>query len=185
MTIQFNCTECNKTIETPDDSAGKQCRCPDCGQVMQIPDPEIPIGQPFGDSPKPSPYSPNPYATPGAPDTSMPAHPPMESNYRTSDRSGLVLTLGIISIVVSLMSCGCCLLFFPVGLGLGIPAWVMGKNDLKQIGQGLRSPSQKSALQAGMICGIVGFSLATLSLILQGGFMLLHIGNAGIQGFGL
>jgi hypothetical protein len=182
MTIQFNCVQCQKAIETPDDSAGKKCRCPDCGQVMSIPDPEVPIGQSFdpGINPqKSSENSANPYSAPPAP--SMPPHPPTGSNYYPADKSGLVLVMGITSIVVSLMSCSCCLLFFPIGLGLGIPAWVMGKNDLRMIAQGQRDPSQKSMLQAGMTCGIVGVGLTTLSLIINAAMIVFQIGAFGFN----
>ena len=182
MPIQFNCIGCNRAIETPDDSAGKKCRCPDCGQVMPIPDPGLPIGQSFdpGINPKKSSqYPSNPYMAPSAP--SIHPHPQTASNQNSADRSTLVLVLGITSIVASLSSCGCCPLFFPIAMGLGIPAWVMGKNDLRAITLGQRNPSQKSMLQAGVICGIVGVSLATASVIINVAMLVLQFGVFGFQ----
>ncbi len=37
MTIEFRCTQCAKLLRTPDDTAGKQAKCPECGAIMQIP----------------------------------------------------------------------------------------------------------------------------------------------------
>lgn len=183
MTIQFNCTQCEKMIETPDDSAGKKCRCPDCGHVMPIPGWDTQLGKPLDDPAsypkKPAVDPTNPYAAP-QPAPSMPYH----ISHEQADRSVLVLVFGISSIVVSFMSCGCCLLFFPLGLGLGIPAWVMGRKDLKEIAQGQRNPSQKGLLQAGMICGIIGVSIATVLMVFRVGFVLLQFGALGLQEFG-
>jgi len=82
------------------------------------------------------------------------------------------------------MSCSCCLLFFPISLGLGIPAWVMGKNDLRMIAQGQRDPGQKGMLQAGMICGIVGVGLATVSLMIKVTMIVLQLAAFGFDEFG-
>ena len=37
MAIHYQCTNCNNTVQTPDDSGGKQGRCPHCSHVMTIP----------------------------------------------------------------------------------------------------------------------------------------------------
>lgn len=39
MPIEFRCTACDKLLRTPDGTAGKQAKCPECGAVMQIPAP--------------------------------------------------------------------------------------------------------------------------------------------------
>lgn len=74
MPIEFRCTACNKLLRTPDDTAGKQAKCPECGAVMQIPaaaaapspqagDENPFVGQtpPTGARPEPE----NPYESPG------------------------------------------------------------------------------------------------------------------------
>ncbi len=42
MPIEFRCTQCNKLLRTPDDTAGKQAKCPECGALMTVP--AIPAG---------------------------------------------------------------------------------------------------------------------------------------------
>lgn len=67
MAIQYQCTNCNNIVQTPDDSGGKQGRCPHCSHIMTIPmastaaknagppvgsaPPAQPSGNPFADQP--------------------------------------------------------------------------------------------------------------------------------------
>lgn len=37
MPIEFNCQVCRQRLSTPDDSAGRQCQCPDCSSLLTIP----------------------------------------------------------------------------------------------------------------------------------------------------
>ena len=92
-----------------------------------------------------------------------------------------MLTLGITSIVVSLLGCVCCALVLPISFGLSIPAWVLGHSDLKAIAQGRRSSINKGVLQAGMICGIVGVALSTLAVIASIARLVLQIGAMNIR----
>jgi len=81
-------------------------------------------------------------------------------------RGTLILVLGILSIVVSLM---CCVTIpLPVGMALGIPAWIMGKNDSAKITSGQMDPLGAGMTKGGMICGIVGTILSLLGAILIG-----------------
>ncbi|MFO0905454.1 MAG: hypothetical protein U0939_20765 [Pirellulales bacterium] len=61
MPIEFRCAGCQKLLRTPDDSAGKKARCPDCGAIVDVPashggasggagEPPSP-GSPFGAAP--------------------------------------------------------------------------------------------------------------------------------------
>lgn len=63
-------------------------------------------------------------------------------------RATTVLVLGILGLVI----CGL----------LGIVAWVMGKNDLKEMDAGGMDPSGRGMTNAGRICGII----ATVLLII-------------------
>jgi hypothetical protein len=60
-------------------------------------------------------------------------------------RGGVVLALGILGLVV----CFIC----------GIIAWIMGKNDLREMDSGRMDPSGRGLTQAGRICGMVGVIL--------------------------
>jgi hypothetical protein len=66
-------------------------------------------------------------------------------------RGTLVLILGILSLI-------CC------GL-LGIPAWIMGNADLKEMSAGTMDPSGQGTTNAGKICGIIGTILGALQLL--------------------
>jgi hypothetical protein len=65
-------------------------------------------------------------------------------------RGTLILVLGILGLLLCQF--------------LGIPAWIMGSNDLKAMDAGLMDPSGRSTTNAGRILGIV----ATILLILSG-----------------
>lgn len=68
-------------------------------------------------------------------------------------RGAVVLTLGILGIAV----CFIC----------GIIAWVMGKNDLKEMDAGVMDPSGRGLTNAGRICGMIGTILGCVVLVLQ------------------
>ena len=38
MTIDFNCPHCDKSLKTSEDKAGRQAKCPGCGEVIAIPE---------------------------------------------------------------------------------------------------------------------------------------------------
>lgn len=40
MPIEFACTHCGKQLRTPDETAGRQAKCPQCGGVVPIPQPQ-------------------------------------------------------------------------------------------------------------------------------------------------
>jgi hypothetical protein len=68
-------------------------------------------------------------------------------------RGGLILTLGILS-----LTC-----FGPI---VGIPAWVMGSQDLKKINAGIISMSERGTTKGGMICGIIGTFITPIMVII-------------------
>ena len=76
-------------------------------------------------------------------------------------RGTLVLVLGILSLVV----CS----------PLGIPAWIMGSNDLKEMDAGLMDPSGRDTTKAGRICGIIGTVLLLISVVIGLGFAMLAV----------
>lgn len=66
-------------------------------------------------------------------------------------RGTLILVLGILGLVL----CG----------PLGIAAWVMGQNDLKEMDAGQMDPSGRSLTNAGRICGIIATILFALGVL--------------------
>ena len=74
-------------------------------------------------------------------------------------RGGVVLTLGILGLAV----CVIC----------GIIAWIMGKNDLREMAEGRMDPAGMGMTKAGKICGmisviltLVGFGIGLLMLVI-------------------
>jgi predicted Zn finger-like uncharacterized protein len=91
-------------------------------------------------------------------------------------RGGLVMSLGIVSVCLILIdgtALCCCgglsaiidVVVGGIGLGLGIPAWIMGQRDLAKMGQGLMDERGKGSTQTGWICGIIGTILHGLALL--------------------
>ena len=68
-------------------------------------------------------------------------------------RGTLILVLGILGIC-------CCFI-------CGIIAWVMGKNDLREMDAGKMDPTGRGLTNAGKICGMVGVILALIGIVIQ------------------
>jgi hypothetical protein len=122
------------------------------------------------------PGSPNPYgySTPPVP----PSSPGPLGGPFTPHRGGLILALGILSIVIS--GCG-------IGLILGFIAMNMAKTDLAQMNSGFMDPAGRGLTDAGRICGIVGACLGGVGLLflcvyLGFVFLVLGAGAAGAAG---
>jgi phage FluMu protein Com len=62
MPIEFRCESCSKLLRTPDESAGKKAKCPQCGTIVDVPN----EGGPATEAPAPT-QSPDPFATPESP----------------------------------------------------------------------------------------------------------------------
>jgi LSD1 subclass zinc finger protein len=69
-------------------------------------------------------------------------------------RGGVVLTLGILSIVFSFAA--------PIGLALGIPAWVMGQGDLAKMRRREMDREGEGLTNGGWICGMLGVILSAV-----------------------
>ena len=66
MPIEFSCGQCQRTLRVPDDSAGREARCPQCGTISTVPSPAATAAefdQPAGPPPA-QPTQANPYASP-------------------------------------------------------------------------------------------------------------------------
>ena len=80
-------------------------------------------------------------------------------------RGTLILVLGILSLVL-------CSIF------TGIPAWIMGSSDLKQMDAGTMDPSGRSLTNAGRICGMINCILTALGAIAVIGLLALGLLSA-------
>ena len=70
-------------------------------------------------------------------------------------RGTLILVLGILSLV------GC-------GILTGIPAWVMGNSDLKDIDGGTMDPTGRGVTNAGKILGMISTILFIVGIVVVG-----------------
>lgn len=158
MTIELPCSGCGQQLRVRGEDAGRQARCPQCGQVTQIP-----LARPAAPLPSASPWQQppsgqetNPYASPPT-DVRQPLTPwnPVH-NFAAPHRGVLVLVLGILGFV----SFGCCLL-----LPCGPIAWILGASDLKSIRSGRMDPAGESMTKVGMILGIISTVLICLGIL--------------------
>lgn len=80
MTIEFRCGQCNQLLRVPDNSAGKNARCPKCQALMQVPA-ASPESAALGVPGNPAPQLPLPgQSLPPAPTFVAPAPPPPKSD---------------------------------------------------------------------------------------------------------
>ncbi len=151
MAIEFNCSSCLATLRVSEEHLGKQARCPSC-QALNTVQPMVPKQ---GETPVAFMGEANPYAA-SAPPRKPPPHAETFSTPRaTAHRGGLILTMGIMSIV-------CNLAMVP-----GILAWVLGRADLKKMRAGYMDRSGEGITQAGMIIGIIMTVMGGISILLM------------------
>jgi predicted Zn finger-like uncharacterized protein len=142
MPIIVQCPQCSRKLRVPDDLLGQKVQCPTCntlfiGQVESTP--STPVAPPPERQPLPEPKTP-------------PTRERPERRDAVPHRGGLILVLGVLSIVTGL------------GFILGPIAWLMASGDLKQIRAGLMERDGESQTNTGMVLGIVGTILGVLGL---------------------
>jgi hypothetical protein len=104
----------------------------------------------------------------------------------------MVMTLGIISVsllaadVISGCCCGVLGAFMDIGvsaigLGLGIPAWIMGQKDLAKMASGLMDDRGRGNTQAGWICGMIGTIVHGLGILCSGGALVFFVFVQGLS----
>lgn len=79
-------------------------------------------------------------------------------------RGVMILVFGILGLV-------CCVI-------LGIVAWVMGNDDLKEMDAGRMDPSGRGLTQAGKICGIISVILQLVIVVIW--LLVFVIAGAGV-----
>jgi hypothetical protein len=143
--IVVRCAQCNSPVKVPEGLFGQSVQCPSCQYVFVAPvlsaDTPPPRSPAYSDSPRDWPQP----APPREDDMDF-----RQQGYRQQHRGGLILTLGILSLVV----CGF----------LGIPAWIMGNADLAAMQRGEMDRSGEGLTRAGQVLGIVATILMGLGV---------------------
>lgn len=83
-------------------------------------------------------------------------HVQQYQQYQLPPRSGTILTLGILSLVL-------CSIMGPI-------AWAMGNEELRRIDMGLTNPMGRGSVTAGRVCGIVATVFMIIGVV---GFVML------------
>jgi hypothetical protein len=199
MPETIRCVHCDAPLRLPEQFIGKEVRCPSCRRAFTA---RLPATSPAPPS-RPEPETEHDEERPSArkprdaddrPSRRRPRDDGEEDEdyprsrrprvrrpgrrYSKGDRSGVILALGIISVVFVLISCiGAVVVYIVpigiVGLGTGIAAWLMGRKDLEDIRNGERDPSGEGMTNAGFICGIIGALVNGLIVLIQCGIIAL------------
>jgi hypothetical protein len=144
---------------------------------------ETPIPGPHANPPSSTPSGWQPPLQDAAPDPGKP-QPQYRYVRMRPHRGGTILALGISGVMMAIiggMMVGACYICPPVwvlplaSLGLSIPAWVMGQNDLAAINSQRMDPAGKETTIAGMIAGIVGTALVALGVLLVIAVIVIYI----------
>ena len=175
MPIQLSCPSCGRALRVPDTLVNQAVKCPNCETTFHAAPAAAPARDAFRE-PADAPVRPR--------DDDLPARPRprLDRQYDADDdddeevdelefrrrrrrrshltphRGGTVLTFGILSIALSFAICPL------IGL-IGIAAWVMGMNDLREMREGRMNPDGHGQTKTGMILGIVGTGLGILSVL--------------------
>ena len=182
MTIEFKCQGCQKTLRVPDEFAGRKAKCPSCQTVLQVPaevetveplevkppaeSPAAPVGQR-------TPASSFSYGRPGGiPNTSpLAANNPYASPRQQArpsgkpHRGGLVLGLGIASLLCSLLVLCSCLFLVPAIATLS-PSLVLGLMDLRAMKEGRMDNQGRGMTLIGTILAAVSAGIIVLIVLL-------------------
>jgi hypothetical protein len=187
MPETITCVYCKAPLRLPEQFIGQEVRCPSCQKTFTArlpaappPRPESHEEPPEDDAP-PSRVRPRHEEDEDYPRPRRPRYEEDDEDYPRSrsgrgDRSGMVLTFGIIGLVLAFLSL-CCLPFGIAGFGLGLTATILGRTDLNAIRRGARDPNGEGMTRGGFICGLIGTILAGLFLLVHCGFAVFSIVN--------
>lgn len=170
MPIEFRCAQCQKLLQTPDETAGKQAKCPQCGTIQQIPSPttapppaspfapgtpslgpaaEAPSGAPSGQA--------NPYQSPGDYGTAPTAW--SDPSYLRTYALDRVSTPATLLIVTG---------------SLGLVLQVLGAvvNVIQMVGLGAVQPGAGGGMEMlllsggfGVVSSLIGIAISTIVIL--------------------
>ncbi|HYV36439.1 MAG TPA: hypothetical protein VE988_12080 [Gemmataceae bacterium] len=188
------CPSCGVKLDVPESFVGKKVRCATCSNVFEAKE-DAPNAA--GDA---GPLSGVTSQPPAGWDDAVREErrrdddrrdPDDDDDYREGDdnwqsrrmrrdllphRGGLILGLGIGSVVAAPLGIFCYAIPTVIGITLGVFAWVMGRGDMRQMDRGEMDPDGRGITQGGYICGIIGTSLGALALLACGAFLLFWVG---------
>jgi hypothetical protein len=171
-------------LKVPDELIGKSVKCPGCKETFTAQVPSRPAPAPAQEEIAEKPRK---RATPPPEEEEEEPRRPVRRRDDDEDeeddrpsrrrrrgpmaphRGTMILVLGILSLVV----------FQP----LGIAAWIMGNNDIKEIDAGRMDPEGRQTTQIGRILGIIATILMCISLVGTLVFCMI-CGIAGLAGGG-
>lgn len=131
----------------------------------------------------------NPYSTPASFGGDDGNYSPQFAGGPQHDRSGSVLAMGLISMILGVLGapfvlcCGC--IGIPMHLiaaGLGIAAVVMARGDLHGIAMGIRDPRGESNTRLGFWFAVTGIVFGALELLVTIGFVIFGVAMNGFEG---
>jgi predicted Zn finger-like uncharacterized protein len=174
MPIQTACPSCKQQLRVPDNLIGELVKCPKCDNAFTAvaesnapSQPSEPAVQETSSAPEEgSEYKMREPAAPPRPprsddDDFLERRPRSKRDY-VPHRGTLILVLGILSLT---------------GLGIftGLPAWIMGSGDMKQIRAGTMDPEGMSNTNIGRILGMIS-TLIFIVVTVPGCFVCCLIG---------
>jgi len=126
-----SCPTCGKRYEVADNQLGSSVHCADCARAFVAEKPAASVPPPRSDLVSDERYDDE-------------RRPRRRERYEPH-RGGLVMAMGIVSILVG-----------GIGLVTGILAWIWGNEDLKKMDAGIMDPEGRSNTQLGKVLGMVG-----------------------------
>jgi predicted Zn finger-like uncharacterized protein len=194
-----NCPQCERKLRVPEELLGKKVKCPTCQSTFTA---SAAGSEPAGVAAPPPPRE-EPAPRPRSPEEDFQfedrpsRRPPPRRDEEDDDRDdrpsrrrrdedddglirrrvaphrgGLILTFGILSLALGFFICG---LFLP---GFGIPAWIMGNKDIREMRAGRMDREGESMTNIGRILGMVACGLSVLGIVCGVGFLVIR-GIAG------
>ncbi|HEV3261734.1 MAG TPA: MJ0042-type zinc finger domain-containing protein [Gemmataceae bacterium] len=174
----IHCPQCQRQLRVPEDLFGRAVKCPSCGttftagqasaaETLSAPAPAPPEEHDVEEPPRPR----RPRRRQEDDDAAFDYDDEPGTRWRRDavpHRGGLILTLGILSLV-------CC---WPI---CGPMAWVMGNTDLREIRAGRMDRDGEGLTNAGRICGMVGVGLGIAGLMFWAVWFVAMMGMRGFR----
>lgn len=159
----IECPQCRRKLRLPDDALGQPVQCIGCGTTFTPPGPPAPLSAPTPVAAKPLwPDRPEdrPPPLPQPPALGLGGDGPLIGGRQPlPHRAGLVLTLGIASILLSM-----CPIF---GVLLGGLALSLGTEDIDRMKSNVMDSSGRTMTGLGRALGGIAMAIGVLSCLLQ------------------